>query len=33
MFYYVEFDVPQMDADGDGPYRRAEIDGRFLRQS
>ena len=25
LFYYVEFDTPHCDADGDGPYRGAEI--------
>jgi hypothetical protein len=29
-FYWVEFDAPQFDAEGDGPYREAEIDSRFL---
>jgi hypothetical protein len=24
--YWVQFDEPQIDADGDGPYRGAEID-------
>jgi hypothetical protein len=29
-FYWVEFDTPQDDADGDGPYQGAEIDSRYL---
>ena len=29
-FYWVEFDEPQRDADGDGPYFGAEIDSAFL---
>ena len=29
-FYWVEFDEPQRDADGDGPYQGAEIDGLYL---
>lgn len=29
-FYWVEFDEPQTDADGDGPYFGAEIDSAFL---
>ncbi|NTW29620.1 MAG: hypothetical protein HGA39_09720 [Coriobacteriia bacterium] len=31
-FFFVQFDVPQIDADGDGPYRAAEIDGNFLEE-
>ncbi len=30
-FVWVQFDEPQFDADGDGPYSAAEIDERFLR--
>jgi hypothetical protein len=30
LFRWVEFDTPQVDADGDGPYSGAEIDVRFL---
>lgn len=30
-FYWVDFDEPQIDADGDGPYGGAEIDARFLK--
>jgi len=30
LFHWVEFDTPQVDADGDGPYAGAEIDVRFL---
>jgi len=29
-FYWVEFDKPQRDTDGDGPYFGAEIDSAFL---
>ena len=29
-FYWVEFDEPQTDADGDGPYSEAEIESEFL---
>ncbi|HEY8223627.1 MAG TPA: hypothetical protein VIG25_00025 [Pyrinomonadaceae bacterium] len=29
-FYWVEFDEPQRDAEGDGPYFGAEIDSTFL---
>ena len=29
-FYWVVFDVAQLDADGDGPYQGAEIDERHL---
>ncbi|WP_025158714.1 hypothetical protein [Leifsonia aquatica] len=29
--YSVRFDSPQLDADGDGPYRKAVIWGRYLR--
>ena len=29
-FYWVQFDVPQIDADGDGPYAGAEIDADYL---
>ncbi len=28
--YWVDFDEPQMDAEGDGPYRKAQIWGRYL---
>ena len=28
--YWVEFDEPQIDADGDGPYAAAEIHSEFL---
>jgi hypothetical protein len=30
-FYYVIFDEPQIDADGDGPYSAGEIDAKALR--
>jgi hypothetical protein len=29
-FYWVKFDEPQIDADGDGPYGQAEIDSNFM---
>jgi len=29
-FYWVEFEQPQRDADGDGPYGGAEIDSEYL---
>lgn len=29
--YWVEFDEPQLDSGGDGPYRKAQIWGRYLR--
>lgn len=29
-FVWVEFDEPQLDGDGDGPYHAAEIDVRVL---
>jgi hypothetical protein len=29
-FYWVEFDEPQTDADGDRPYFGVEIDSAFL---
>ena len=28
--YWIEFDTPQMDSNGDGPYRKAQIWGRYL---
>ena len=28
--YWVEFDEPQVDGAGDGPYRKAQIWGRYL---
>jgi hypothetical protein len=30
-FYWVKFDATHIDADGDGPYSDAEIDGDHLR--
>jgi len=30
-FYWVEFDEPQIDQDGDGPYNAREIDQDYLR--
>lgn len=32
LFYWVKFDEPQIDADGDGPYQEAEIDSNFIIQ-
>ncbi|GAA4197092.1 hypothetical protein GCM10022252_45550 [Streptosporangium oxazolinicum] len=29
--YWVTFDAPQYDSDGCGPYRKAQIWGRYLR--
>jgi hypothetical protein len=31
-FYWVSFDEPQMDGDGDGPYRGGEVEAEYLRQ-
>ncbi|WP_234443363.1 hypothetical protein [Streptomyces sp. NRRL B-24484] len=31
LMYWVDFDDPQLDADGDGPYRRAQIWDRYLK--
>jgi hypothetical protein len=31
--YWVDFDESQMDADGDGPYRKAQILARYLREA
>jgi hypothetical protein len=28
-FYWVDFDKPPLDADGDGPYSGGEIDARY----
>jgi hypothetical protein len=28
--YWVDFDEPQRDADGDGPYRKAQIWDRYI---
>ena len=28
--YFVTFDSPQYDSDGDGPFRKAQIWGRYL---
>ena len=30
VFYWVDFDQPQYDSDGDGPYASAEIDANAL---
>jgi len=29
-FYWIEFDTPQVDEEGDGPYEAGEIDSRYL---
>jgi hypothetical protein len=29
-FFWVEFDLPQVDADGDGPYQAGEVEGTYL---
>jgi len=29
--YWVRFDEPQLDSTGDGPYRKAQIWGRYLQ--
>ena len=31
LMYWVKFDEPQLDAAGDGPYRKAQIWGRYLQ--
>jgi hypothetical protein len=31
-FYWVNFDEPQRDADGDGPYAGGEIDEDYLER-
>ncbi|MET7649290.1 ferrous iron transport protein A [Streptomyces sp. NPDC005426] len=31
LLYWVTFDTPQRDSDGDGPYGKAQIWGRYLR--
>ena len=33
MAYWVNFDEPQYDSDGDGPYRKAQIWGRYLKRA
>jgi hypothetical protein len=33
IFYWVIFDEPQIDADGDGPYNAAEIPGTALTRA
>ena len=30
LYYYIEFETPQFDSDGDGPYRGAEIPEKYL---
>ncbi|MFE0578987.1 hypothetical protein [Streptomyces sp. NPDC058874] len=31
LLYWVTCDAPQYDSDGDGPYRKAQVWGRYLR--
>jgi hypothetical protein len=31
-FYWVSFDEPQKDGDGDGPYRAGEVEAEYLRR-
>ncbi|MEU9803523.1 ferrous iron transport protein A [Streptomyces sp. NPDC051000] len=31
LLYWVAFDEPQYDSEGDGPYRKAQIWGRYLK--
>jgi hypothetical protein len=31
VFYWVKFDFPQTDSDGDGPYSEGEIEAEFIR--
>lgn len=31
LLYWVAFDTPQYDSSGEGPYRKAQIWGRYLR--
>jgi hypothetical protein len=31
-FYWVSFDEPQMDGDGDGPYLGGEVETEYLRR-
>ncbi|WP_232837976.1 ferrous iron transport protein A [Streptomyces atratus] len=31
LLYWVTFDAPQYDSGGDGPYRKAQVWGRYLR--
>ena len=31
-FYWVWFDEPQMDSDGDGPYSGGEVETEYLRR-
>lgn len=33
LVYWVEFDEPQYESGGDGPYRKAQIWGRYLRKT
>ena len=30
VFYWIKFDQPHFDADGDGPYSEAEIESKYL---
>ncbi|WP_260617981.1 hypothetical protein [Streptomyces sp. WAC07149] len=31
LVYWIAFDSPQYDSGGDGPYRKAQVWGRYLR--
>ncbi|WP_316367817.1 hypothetical protein [Candidatus Thiodiazotropha sp. CDECU1] len=30
VFYWVKFDTPQIDNDGDGPYAEAEVEAEYI---
>lgn len=32
-FYWIKFDSPHFDSDGDGPYSEAEIDSEYLQSN
>jgi hypothetical protein len=32
-FYWIAFDEPQLDADGDGPYRTAEVLDSYIERA
>ncbi|MEW8508153.1 MAG: hypothetical protein AB2598_15760 [Candidatus Thiodiazotropha sp.] len=31
VFYWIKFDNPQLDSDGDGPYSAGEIEAEFIK--
>lgn len=31
VFYWVKFDTPQTDTDGDGPYSEGEIEAEYIK--